>query len=126
MSLKLLKIQQKKHLRSDIIADNKPNSLNKYLSQREILQKCTESYTPQKNGITKSLDRNPLKKTKSVLEDTGVSHNFLAGSISTALHIQNILPSTAFQRKALSDKSDGKPPHISHLCFLAYHTKGVI
>src|SRR5450759_2026640 len=82
-------------LRSDNGGEYTFDIFEAYYKEQGITRHLTIVYTPQQNGVAERLNRTLLERTRSMLSQSGLPHEFWAKVVNTAAYLVNLSPSSA-------------------------------
>lgn len=71
----------------------------------------------QQNGVAKRMNRTLMEKSRSMLNDAGLTQDYWAEAIDTACYLVNKSTTLTLVHKTPYDAWDGKNPPLSHLNF---------
>jgi hypothetical protein len=71
--------------------------------------------TPQQNGLVERMNMTLLKKVRCMLFSSGLSKNFWAEALATAVYLVNRSPSSAIELKTPMEKWTGEKPNYDNL-----------
>lgn len=83
-----------KHLRSDSGVEYGFQRLLNNIRQIGIVFKKTDPYTPQQNRVTKRKNSFVLNRARAMMQGITAPTRFGAEALSTAVHVQNLTPSS--------------------------------
>lgn len=87
-----------KRIRSDQGGEYSSKDLLNFYKKEGIKVEFTAGYSPQQNGVAERKNRYLAEMARSMLADSKLHKRYWAEAISTANHLQNILPSSAVDR----------------------------
>jgi hypothetical protein len=75
----------------------------------------TMPYTPQKNGVSKRMDRMLMVKARSMFRGVGMAQEFWVEEVDTARYLVIMYPSSTLVNMTPHEVCSGNNPSISHL-----------
>ena len=80
-----------------------------------IMHQRTVTYSPQQNGAAERMNRTIMAKARNMLHHKGLSTEWWAKAISTAVYLINRTSNTAHADSTPYELSFKVNPHIEHL-----------
>ena len=84
----------------------------KYCKGQGIQRQLTVRHTPQQNGVAKRKNRTIVEMARSMLKWKGLSNNFWAEAVNTAVYILNRSPTKAILNKTPYQAWHGQKPQV--------------
>ncbi|KAM1503465.1 hypothetical protein ACFX15_027859 [Malus domestica] len=104
-----------KYLRSDRGGEFLSSEFSNYCNVSGIQRQLTMSYTPQQNGVSERKNRTVVEMAKSMLHEKGMSYQFWAEAVHTAVYLLNRCPTKALDKRTPFESYSGRKPGIAHL-----------
>jgi transposase InsO family protein len=76
-------------LRMDNGGEFNSSEFHAYLQEKRIRRKLTNSYTPQKNGVTEQMNQTLLGMAREILFFKGLSPSYWAQDVHTSIYLRN-------------------------------------
>ena len=104
-----------KILRSDIGGEYTSNEFEMFLKKEGILHQKTVPKTPEQNGVAERYNRTIVEAVRSMLSASGLSKQFWAEALSTAVYTRNRSISIVLGDKTPYEVLNGRKPNVKHL-----------
>ncbi len=105
-----------KAIRTDNGGEYISAAFKNYLNEHGIEQQLTVSYTPQQNGVAERMNRTSMDLVRSMLFTAGLSKEFWAEALQTAVYVRNRVTSRALNSQETPHYLwTGSKPDLSHL-----------
>lgn len=102
-------------LRSDNGKEYTSEAFNRYCAEAGIHHQLTAPYTPQQNGVSERRNRFILEMARCMLHEKNLPKQFWAEAASTAVFLQNRLPTRAVRDKTPFEAWYGYKPSLNFL-----------
>ena len=111
-----------KALRADRGGEYLSNELQYFLKECGIRSEFIAAYSPQKNGVSESLNRMLVEAARSMLSHAGLSNAYWAEAMATATYLRNCMVSTPLKAGETPYLLWYKPnvEHIRVFCCIVY------
>ncbi|KAI5343667.1 hypothetical protein L3X38_011543 [Prunus dulcis] len=73
------------------------------------------AYSPQQNGVAKRKNKTVVEMAKSMLHEKGMTYDFWAEAINTAVYLLNRCPTKSLKKVTPFEAYTGRKPGIAHL-----------
>lgn len=103
-----------KILRTDNGLEYVETSFDKELEKCGIRREKTMAHTPQQNGVAERMNRTLVEMALCLLLQSGLSLNFWAEAINTAVYLRNRCPTRPLKNKTPYEVWTGNKPNVSH------------
>ena len=80
-----------------------------------IIRQTTAPYSPQQNGVAERLNRTIMESARCMLHQAGLSREFWAEAVTTAVYIKNRSPTKALTNIIPEEAWSGRKPSVRHL-----------
>ena len=107
--------KQIKMLRTDRGGEYLSNRFRDYCKEKGIRRQLTIRYSPQQNGVAERKNRTIVEMARSMLKGKGLSNDFWAEAVNTAVYILNISPTKAVFNKTPYEAWYKKKPDVQGL-----------
>ncbi|KAL3680458.1 hypothetical protein R1sor_023414 [Riccia sorocarpa] len=121
MAFRVYKAEAEKHtgkeikiLRSDGSGEYLGHEFIGFCQENGIRRQVTTPYTPQLNGVAERKNRTICEAARTMLCEGGVSKWFWEEAVSTAVRVQNCLPSTAIPGFTPNERWFGTKSDVSY------------
>lgn len=104
-----------KALRTDNGREYVNDKFQKCFSEHGIQHQTTVSYSAPQNGVAERANRTILEAARCMLQDAGLSKQFWAEAVNTAIYIKNKSPTKAVRGTTPEEKWTGNKVDISNL-----------
>ncbi|KAI5336533.1 hypothetical protein L3X38_015801 [Prunus dulcis] len=104
-----------KGLRSDRGGEFLSNDFNKLCDEFGIQRQLTIAYSPQQNGVAERKNRTVVEMAKSMLHEKGMTYDFWAEAVNTAVYLLNRCPTKSLKKVTPFEAYTGRKPGIAHL-----------
>ncbi|KAI5355034.1 hypothetical protein L3X38_007929 [Prunus dulcis] len=104
-----------KGLRSDRGGEFLSNDFNKFCDEFGIQRQLTIAYSPQQNGVVERKNRTVVEMAKSILHEKGMTYDFWAEAVNTAVYLLNRCPTKSLKKVTPFEGYTGRKPGIAHL-----------
>ncbi|KAI5336308.1 hypothetical protein L3X38_015575 [Prunus dulcis] len=104
-----------KGLKSDRGGEFLSSEFNKFCDEFGIQRQLTIAYSPQQNGIAERKNMTVGEMAKSMLHEKGISYEFLAEAVNTAVYLLNRCPTKSLKKVTPFVAYTGRKPGIAHL-----------
>ncbi|KAH9678769.1 hypothetical protein KPL71_025858 [Citrus sinensis] len=102
-------------LRSDNGKEYTSGAFNRFCEEAGIQHQLTTPYTPQQNGVSERRNRFILEMTRCMLHEKNLTKQIWAEAASTAVFLQNRLPTRAVRDKTPFEAWYGYKPSLKFL-----------
>lgn len=102
-------------LRSDNGKEYTSEAFNRFCAEAGIHHQLTAPYTPQQNGVSERRNRFILEMARCMLHEKNLPKQFWAEAASTAVFLQNRLPTRAVRDKTPFEAWYGYKPSLNFL-----------
>ena len=103
-----------KAIRSDQGGEYSSKQLRSFYKREGISVQYTAGYSPQQNGIAERKNRSLIEMVRCMLFDARMEQRYWAEALSTAVHLQNILPTKPLDATPY-ELWTGVKPKVDHL-----------
>jgi hypothetical protein len=103
-----------KVIRSDNGGEYVNEGLRSFFRNEGIVPQTTVPYTPQQNGCSERKNRYLVEMVRSMLIDAGLPNKYWGEAVTTANHLQNLLP-IADRPKTPYEYWEGVEPKLTHI-----------
>ncbi|KAI5337601.1 hypothetical protein L3X38_016872 [Prunus dulcis] len=104
-----------KGLRSDRGGEFLSSEFNKFCDEFGIQRQLTIAYSPQQNGVAERKNRTVVEMAKSMLHEKGISYDFWAEAVNTAVYLLNRCLTKSLKKITPFEAYTGRKPGIAHL-----------
>ena len=102
-------------LRSDNGTEFVNNTVAEMCMRKGIVHHRSVPYSPQQNRVAERMNRTIMEKARSMLHYKGVSMEWWAEAVSTALYLINRSTNTAYSNSTPFQLAYDKKPRLDHL-----------
>lgn len=102
--------------RCDNGTEYKNRAFLQFCKEKGVQIEWTVPYTPEQNGTSERMNRTLVEKTRSMLQDSGVSSELWGTAVQTAAFLANRSPASAIgEKKTPFEMWEGKKPNVEKL-----------
>lgn len=104
-----------KRLHSDGAGEFFSAEFKEYCRSQGILQTGSSAHTPEQNGVAERSNRTVMDMARSMRVDAGLTKDFWAIAVDTAVYLINRLPSSAIEGATPYQRLFGRPARLDHI-----------
>lgn len=107
--------QKLKTLRSDNGKEYVNKQMNEFMKKHGINHQLTVEYTPEQNGVAERANRTIVEKSRSMIQEAGLSNKLWAEAVNTAVYLKNRSPTKAVRNKTPEEAWTGRKQNLKFI-----------